>query len=410
MIVIRRALAVLRVATIPMNSTILEDKIRKIIVNALNDYDLIAADDRIMVAVSGGKDSTILLLLLDAIRKKSQIPFTLQAVILDQKQPGFSVDSYREFLLKKGLELIVIEEDTYSIVKEKVPENKTTCGLCSRLRRGILYNYAHANGYNKIALGHHRDDFNETLLLNLFYSGSIASMPAKLFSDDGRNIVIRPLCYVAEADIAELAKIWQVPVIPCNLCGSQENLKRKEIKGLIANLEKSIPQLPNSLLKAQGNIKTSQLLDRNLHDEKRRKSRFLMVVECLLEWQNKFLLIRRPFGGHAALRLGVPGGKVESQDGADNQNILLTAVKREVFEEVGIELKSEPNLCHTSFFADDKNGEPIIACLYHLKLDEEPSVKADPREVPEYFWLTKDEVFAHPDVPGWLKRLVSSVH
>lgn len=242
---------------------ILNEKIRKTMVRAINRYSMIEDGNRILLAVSGGKDSTIMALMFRDIAIKSPIPFTYEAVILDQKQPGFNIETYQDWMLKQGIPLTIITEDTYSIVKEKVPAGKTTCGLCSRLRRGILYNYAHEHQFDKIALGHHRDDFNETLLLNIFYTGQLGSMPPKLISDDKRNTVIRPLCDVSEKDLSKYASELKIPVIPCNLCGSQENLKRKKIKHLLKTLETEHPELQSSMIKAQRNIKASQLSDLN---------------------------------------------------------------------------------------------------------------------------------------------------
>lgn len=244
----------------------LGEKIRKSIVSAISDFDLLRAGDRVMIAVSGGKDSAILAILLHEIQRRAHFHFELQAVILDQKQPGFVVEEFKDWLQSYGINLAVIEADTYSIVKEKVESNKTYCGLCSRLRRGILYNYAHNHGYNKIALGHHRDDFNETALLNLFYSGSISAMPPKLLSDDGRNIVIRPLAYVPERELIAYARELAIPVIPCNLCGSQEKLKRKKIKAMLSDLELENPRIGSSIFAALGNIKPTQLMDKQLQD------------------------------------------------------------------------------------------------------------------------------------------------
>lgn len=244
----------------------LEEKIRKKTVAALSDYQMIEPDDRIMVAVSGGKDSSIMLLMLREIQKRSKIPFSFEAVILDQKQPGFKVDSFRTWLDGLGFSLTVIEEDTYGIVTDKVSSGKSFCGLCSRLRRGILYNYAHDKGFNKIALGHHRDDLNETVLLNMFFNGRISTMPPKLKSDDGRNIVIRPLAYVPEQWLTDYAKYLDFPVIPCNLCGSQENLQRVKVKALLRNLEEENKDLGSSMLRSLQNIRPSQLLDRSLWD------------------------------------------------------------------------------------------------------------------------------------------------
>ena len=233
-------------------------------VQALADFQMLEDGDRVLVAVSGGKDSTVMALLFSEIQKKALINFSFSAVILDQKQIGFRVDEYKTWLEGQNIPLKVIEEDTYSIVKEKVPVGKTSCGLCSRLRRGILYNYAFNNGFNKIALGHHRDDFNETLLLNLLYTGKIASMPPKLMADDKRNIVIRPLMYVKEEDISAISDGLGIPLIPCNLCGSQSNLKRKKIKTLLSSLEEEHPGIASSIFKAQENIKPSQLSDSKL--------------------------------------------------------------------------------------------------------------------------------------------------
>jgi len=240
-------------------------KTRKLIVSALSDYQMIADKDRVMVAVSGGKDSSILLMMLSEIAKRAEISFTVHPVILDQKQPGFDLGAFREWV-EGGLghTLSVINEDTYSIVKQAVSNGKSYCGLCSRLRRGILYNYAADHGYDKIALGHHRDDLNETLMLNLMFNGRISSMPPKLFSDDGRNTVIRPLCYVPESSLMSLSESIAMPIIPCNLCGSQENLQRARIKAMLDTWQKEFPHLGASMLKAQQNVRPSQLLDKKL--------------------------------------------------------------------------------------------------------------------------------------------------
>ena len=242
------------------------EKIRKQIVSAVTDYELIGAEDKILVAVSGGKDSSVLLYMLEEMRKRAPISFTIQAVLLDQKQPGFSVDAYRKWVESIGLTLHVIEQDTYSIVKEKTEPGKSYCGLCSRLRRGILYNYAAEHGYTKIALGHHRDDFNETVLMNLFYSGMLASMPPKLRSDDGRNVVIRPLCYLAEDMIAEAAGHLNIPIIPCRLCGSQDGMKRGRVKQLLRDMEKERGDVSWNILAALQNVRPSQLMDKNIFD------------------------------------------------------------------------------------------------------------------------------------------------
>lgn len=240
-------------------------KIRKQITQALSDYNMIANGDKVMICVSGGKDSSILTILLEEIRKRAEIKFTIAAVILDQKQPGFDVMNFKNWLESEGIEFHMIERDTYSVVKEKVTTG-VYCSLCSKMRRAILYDYAHANGYSKMALGHHRTDLIETTMLNMFYTGNVSTMPAKLRSDDGRNIVLRPMMYVDEKDLIQLASDWGFPVIPCNLCGSQEGMKRKKMKSLISELEKEIPNLSASFITALQNVKPSHLLDKNLYD------------------------------------------------------------------------------------------------------------------------------------------------
>jgi tRNA 2-thiocytidine biosynthesis protein TtcA len=240
-------------------------KIRKQIVQALNDFSMMAPQDHWMVCVSGGKDSSILLALLKEIQKKSPISFTFEGVILDQKQPGFKVDEFKTWVESLDIPLTILQKDTYSIVKEKVTDG-VYCSLCSRLRRGLLYAHAKKNGFTKLALGHHRDDLIETSLLNLFFTGRLAAMPPKLLSDDEKNLLVLPMVYVAESDIEALAKDWQIPIIPCNLCGSQEGLRRKRIKRLITDLEKEIPEIRSSMIGALGNIHCSQLLDKRLWD------------------------------------------------------------------------------------------------------------------------------------------------
>lgn len=245
-------------------------KIRKQITQALNDFNMIEDGDKVMVCVSGGKDSSILLALLTEIQRRSERRFQIEAAILDQKQPGFDATKFKTWIESLGVKLHVIEKDTYSIVKEKV-QGTTYCSLCSRLRRAILYDYAHDRGFTKLALGHHRDDVVHTALLNLFYVGTMAAMPAKLKSDDERNILVRPLTYVSERDIEELATAWNFPIIPCNLCGSQDGLKRVRIKKLVRDLEKEIPNIYASIQTALGNIKPSQLMDQELWDFKNLK-------------------------------------------------------------------------------------------------------------------------------------------
>ena len=217
-------------------------KIRKQITQGLAEFNMLIEGDKLMVCVSGGKDSSILTILLEEIRKRAEINFTFEAVLLDQKQPGFNAVQYQEWMTSEGIVLKIIEKDTYSIVTEKVKDG-VYCSLCSKMRRAILYDYAFANQFSKLALGHHRDDVIETTLLNLFYVGKLSTMPPKLRSDDNRNTVIRPMVFVAEKDLIELAQLWNFPVIPCNLCGSQEGLKRKRMKRLIKDLESEIPHL-----------------------------------------------------------------------------------------------------------------------------------------------------------------------
>jgi tRNA 2-thiocytidine biosynthesis protein TtcA len=218
------------------------------------------------VCLSGGKDSYAMLDVLLGLQHNAPVNFDLVAVNMDQKQPGFPEDVLPRYLEGLGLEYHVVEKDTYSVVKEKIPEGKTTCGLCSRLRRGTLYGFAEQIGATKIALGHHRDDIVETLFLNMFYGGRMAAMPPKLRADDGRNVVIRPLAYCAEKDLAEYARIKEFPIIPCNLCGSQENLQRQNIKLMLQAWDKDQPGRVNSIFRALSHVSPSQLADTNLFD------------------------------------------------------------------------------------------------------------------------------------------------
>jgi len=227
---------------------------------ASRDYGLLESGDHVLVAVSGGKDSYTMLDLLRQLQQRAPFDFTLVAVNIDQGHPGYPRHVLEEYLAREGYPAEFVCEDTYSVVKAKVPEGKTYCSLCSRLRRGILYTTAQRLGATKIALGHHRDDFTETLLLNLLYAGQIKAMPPRLVSDDGANVVIRPLCYAAEEDIAEYARLRAYPILPCDLCGSQENLKRQRVKRLISELHAENPNVRGNLFAALGNVRASHLL------------------------------------------------------------------------------------------------------------------------------------------------------
>jgi len=244
----------------------LQKRLRSDVGKAIMDFNMIEEGDKVMVCLSGGKDSYTMLDILMNLQKHAPVRFELVAVNMDQKQPGFPEHVLPEYLRSIGVPFHVIERDTYSVVKEKTPEGKTTCALCSRLRRGTLYGYAEEIGATKIALGHHREDIIETLFLNMFYGGSLKAMPPKLRSDDGRNVVIRPLAYCAEADIVEYAQFRQFPIIPCNLCGSQENAQRKVIKQMLADWDRSHPGRIESIFSAIANVAPSQLADRSLFD------------------------------------------------------------------------------------------------------------------------------------------------
>jgi len=244
----------------------LQKRLRRNVGSAIADYAMIEDGDRVMVCLSGGKDSYALLDILLGLQHNAPVRFDLVAVNMDQKQPGFPEEVLPRYLDALGIEYYIVEKDTYSVVREKIPEGKTTCGLCSRLRRGTLYAFAEEIGATRIALGHHRDDIVETMFLNLFHGGRLSAMPPKLLSDDGRNIVIRPLAYCRERDLAKYARIRDFPIIPCNLCGSQDNLQRQQIKEMLNDWEKSHPGRMNSIFRALQNVAPSQLADTRLFD------------------------------------------------------------------------------------------------------------------------------------------------
>ena len=248
----------------PIKTSRLEHRLLTQMGRASKEFRLIEPGDRIMVCVSGGKDSMAMLHLLQIIQRRAPFDFSLVAVNLDQKQPGFPEHILPNWFESQGVEYRILEQDTYSIVIDKVPAGKTYCSLCSRLRRGILYNAAVEMGCTKIALGHHRDDIIETLLLNLFFSGQTKTMPPRLHSQDGRNVVIRPLAMCSEAEIAAFVEEKGFPIIPCDLCGSQENLQRKKIKRLIAQLAQENDKIPGNLFAATRNVVPSHMLDMDL--------------------------------------------------------------------------------------------------------------------------------------------------
>ena len=244
----------------------LRKRLRRLTGEAIADFGMIAAGDKVMVCLSGGKDSYTLLDILLSLRLNAPIHFDIVAVNLDQKQPGFPAEVLPAYLTQRGIPFHVIEQDTYSIVRRVVPDGKTTCGLCSRLRRGLLYRYAAENGVTKIALGHHRDDILETFFLNLFYGGALKAMPPKLLSDNREHVVIRPLAYCREKDIDAYARIRAFPLIPCNLCGSQQNLQRQAMKTMLQEWEKRTPGRVETIFTALQNVAPSQLADRGLFD------------------------------------------------------------------------------------------------------------------------------------------------
>ena len=237
---------------------------RRDVGHAIADFNMIEDGDLIMVCLSGGKDSYTLLEILQNLQKHAPIDFKIHAVNLDQKQPDFPEHVLPNYLASLGVEYQILEQDTYSIVTDKISEGKTYCGLCSRLRRGILYNYAESIGADKIALGHHRDDIVETLFLNMFYGGKLKAMPPKLLSDDKRNVVIRPLAYCKESEISKFSDLMRFPIIPCNLCGSQDNLQRQAIKSMLQEWEKKTPGRIETIFRSIANVSLSQLADTSL--------------------------------------------------------------------------------------------------------------------------------------------------
>lgn len=246
----------------------LQKRLRRNVGEAIADFNMIEEGDRIMVCLSGGKDSYTMLEILRSLQKSAPVNFSLIAVNLDQKQPGFPEHILPEYLESQGVEYRIIEEDTYSIVKDKIPEGKTTCSLCSRLRRGILYRVATELGCTKIALGHHRDDILQTLFLNMFYGGKMKGMPPKLMSDDGKQIVIRPLAYCREKDIIRFSEARQFPIIPCNLCGSQPNLQRQVVADMLRDWDKRYTGRIETMFSAMQNVVPSHMADINLFDFK----------------------------------------------------------------------------------------------------------------------------------------------
>ena len=246
------------------NPTLVEKKLLHYTGKAIADFNMIQRGDRVMVCLSGGKDSFTLLTILDQLRRRSGNKFELFAFTLDQAQPGWNDSVLRQWLADRSIAHEILTRDTYSIVKEKIPEGKTYCSLCSRLRRGIIYRYAEEQGFNKIALGHHRDDMIRTLMMSILYNGDIRSMPPKLLSDNKKHIVIRPMCYVQEKDIITFAEEQAFPIIPCNLCGSQENLMRKKVTHLIDQLAAENPKVPSNILHALQSLKPSQLMDQSM--------------------------------------------------------------------------------------------------------------------------------------------------
>ncbi len=261
------------------NTNKLHKRLRRLVGSAIADFNMIEASDRVMVCLSGGKDSYALLDILRNLQAHAPLQFELIAVNLDQKQPGFPEHVLPEYLTDIGIPFHIVEQDTYSVVKRVIAEGKTTCSLCSRLRRGVLYRIASELGATKIALGHHRDDILETLFLNLFYGGKLKTMPPKLVSDDGRHIVIRPLAYCKEIDLAAYAESESFPIIPCNLCGSQKNLQRQAVKEMLQQWERKFPGRLETMFTALQNVKPSHLADTSLYNVRGLKAEGKPIVD-----------------------------------------------------------------------------------------------------------------------------------
>ncbi|UTW47021.1 tRNA 2-thiocytidine(32) synthetase TtcA [Bacterioplanoides sp. SCSIO 12839] len=268
----------------------LQKRLRRNVGKAIEDYNMIEEGDKIMVCLSGGKDSYTMLDILMSLQKSAPVKFDLVAVNMDQKQPGFPEHILPAYLDSVGVDYHIVEKDTYSVVKEIIPEGKTTCGLCSRLRRGTLYGFAEKIGANKIALGHHRDDIIETLFLNMFHGGKLKAMPPKLLSDDKKHVLIRPLAYCKENDIEKFATAKEFPIIPCNLCGSQENLQRQNIKHMLAQWDKAHPGRSENIFAAISNVAPSQLADGELFNfrelEQQQQGSHLGIRQTLLDVVN----------------------------------------------------------------------------------------------------------------------------
>ncbi|KTD28114.1 C32 tRNA thiolase [Legionella israelensis] len=290
-----------------VNTSRIEKKLLHYTGKAIADYHMIQRGDRVMVCLSGGKDSFTLLTLLHQLRQRSGNKFEVFAFTLDQAQPGWDDSELRQWLAERNIEHEILTRDTYSIVKEKIPEGKTYCSLCSRLRRGIIYRYAEEKGFNKIALGHHRDDLIRSLMMSILYNGDIRSMPPKLLSDNKKHIVIRPMCYVQEKDIILFAKEQSFPIIPCNLCGSQENLARQRIARLIDQLAETNPKIPSNMLHALQSVKPSQLMDQGLWDFKSLESELeysasintsneWVKIENLIDFEENYLFSKNSDG------------------------------------------------------------------------------------------------------------------